>query len=245
VSDQGAGAFVDDAGGAGTGRLTRLAYQRLRHMLLTHELPPGAVLTEGPLALRLGMSKTPVRYALRALRNEGILTIGPRRQMQVRDFSAVQRQELDQIRSALERLTVTHACRVMTDADLDDLHAIVRRQRRAADAGREEEFINLDEDFHQLIARRSGLTFAPDLLARVRTFVSVVQATGDEGPARLQPPLEEHRRLLGALERRDEPSALSALADHLTRVAARMEDEGAGRNGRAGPDHFPREASPN
>lgn len=226
MSDQEARAFVDDAGGAGTGRLTRLAYHRLRQMLLRHELPAGAVLTEGRLALLLGMSKTPVRYALRALRNEGILTVGPRRQMQVRNLSAAQRQELDQIRSALERMTVSHACRTMTDGDLDDLHAIVRRQRRAADAGREEEFIRLDEEFHQVIARRSGLTFAPDLLARVRTFVSLIQVTGDRRTARLQPPLEEHRRLLGALEARDEAGALAALADHLALVAARTEEEG-------------------
>lgn len=224
--------LVDDAGGAGTGRLTQLAYRRLRHMLLTHELPAGAVLTEGPLALRLGMSKTPVRYALRALRNEGMLTVGPRRQMRVRSFPAAQRQELDQIRSALERLTVGHACRSMSDADLDHLHAIVRRQRRAADAGREEEFIRLDDEFHQAIARRSGLTFAPDLLARVRTFVSLMQVTGDHRTARLQAPLEEHRRLLGALEARDEPGALAALADHLAQVAARIEEAtGPGREG--------------
>ena len=222
---------VDDAGGAGTGRLTRLAYHRLRQMLLTHELPAGAVLTEGPLALRLGMSKTPVRYALRALRNEGILTVGPRRQMQVRDFSPAQRQELDQIRSVLEHLTVSHACRAMTDGDLDDLHAILRRQGRAADAGSEEDFIRLDDEFHAMIARRSGLSFAPDLLSRVRTFVSLMQVTGDQRTARLQPPLEEHRQLLGALEARDEAGALAALGRHLARVAVRMEEQEAAAGG--------------
>src|SRR5437764_10500574 len=68
---------------AGAGRLTASAYEYVRSAILCHDYPPGTVLTEGTLATQLGVSKTPVRHALRALHQEGLLELGPRRQMLV------------------------------------------------------------------------------------------------------------------------------------------------------------------
>ncbi|MFZ0215461.1 MAG: GntR family transcriptional regulator [Candidatus Dormiibacterota bacterium] len=210
------------AANAGAGRLTQLTYHRVREMLLSGRLAPGSVLTEGRLAGELGVSKTPIRHALRALHQEGLLTAGPRRQMRVRAFSAAQRFELDQVRIALERLTVRAACRSMSNDDLDELHTNLRRQRRAVVEGREDDFIRLDEELHLLIAQRSGLTFAPDLLGRVRGLVSLLQITIGQEAGDLTPALEEHRAIVDALENRDVASALAALERHLGRVGARV-----------------------
>lgn len=226
----------EDGVSAGTGRLTQQTYQRLRTLVLGGGLPPGTVLTEGRIAEQLGVSKTPVRQALRALHHEGLLTTGPRRQLQVRGFSAAQRHELDEIRSALERLTLSHACRTMSADEVDDLHTLLRRQRRAVDAGRKDDFIRLDEEFHMTIARHSGLAFAPDLLARVRGLASLVQITSGRMDGDLRPALREHVAILDALEARDEPAALQAMAHHLDKVVARVEASQDGSEEDAG-DH--------
>src|ERR1700682_2794906 len=100
---------------AGSGRLAKQAYQHLRREILRRKLEAGAILTEGSIAESLGMSKTPVRQALYALLQEGLLEAGPRRQMVVRNLSPVQRAELVAVREALERVAVIHACQNMND----------------------------------------------------------------------------------------------------------------------------------
>src|SRR6202022_1039478 len=89
---------------AGSGRLAKQAYQHLRREILRQKLEAGTILTEGSVAESLGMSKTPVRHALYALLQEGLLEAGPRRQMVVRNLSPVQRAELVAVREALERV---------------------------------------------------------------------------------------------------------------------------------------------
>lgn len=207
----------------GAGRLNQLTYARLRTLLLSGGLPPGTVLTEGPLAEQLGVSKTPVRHALRALHQEGLLISGPRRRLQVRGFSAQERHELDEIRGALERLTLGHACREMSPDDLDHLHTLLRRQRRAVEARRLDDFIRLDEEFHLALAQYSGLSFAPDLLLRVRGLVSLIQVSAGRVDGDLGPALREHVAIVEALEARDKDAAVTAMTRHLRLVEARVE----------------------
>jgi DNA-binding GntR family transcriptional regulator len=200
---------------AGSGRLTTLAYERVRSEILGRRLTAGTILTEGKLAALLGMSKTPVRHALRALHQEGLLEEGPRRQMVVRALPAAHRDELVQVREALERIAVSNACRHMSVDDLDHLRTLLRRQRRAAEAGRIDEFIDLDEQMHLWIASRAGLRLVPELLSQLRGFVSLMQLNARRDPGHLMRVLEEHERLANLIEARDEPGSLAALSDHL------------------------------
>src|SRR5579864_8163489 len=103
---------------AGGGRLTSRAYECVRTEILRRVYPPGTVLTEAALATRFGMSKTPIRHALRALHQEGLLELGPRRQMVVCRVAAAQHQELLEVREVLEQVALMHACRNMSDEDL-------------------------------------------------------------------------------------------------------------------------------
>ena len=98
------------------------------------------------------MSKTPIRHALLALQQEGLLELGPRRQLLVCGLPSARRTELREVREALEGLAMSYACREISDDDLDHLRTLLRRQRRAAEAGREDEFIELDEELHLTLA---------------------------------------------------------------------------------------------
>lgn len=173
------------------------------------------MLSESKLAAELKMSKTPIRSALRALHLESLLEGGPRNTMVVCGFPAEQRHELLQVREALERLAVSHACRTMSVDDFDHLSTILRRQQRAADAGLQEEFVRLDEDMHLMIAERSGLQFVPKLLSQLRGFVSLMQLNTRRDPGYLTRVVDEHHRIVDALESRDEAATLDALAVHL------------------------------
>lgn len=199
----------------GGGRLTTHAYEHIRAQVLRGEVAAGTVLNEGKLATGLGLSKTPVRQALRALLLEGLLEVGPRRQMVVRGFSADYRQELLEIRESLERLAVSHACRSMDVDTIDHLRILVRRQRRAADAGDEEGFISLDEELHLGIAAGSDLRVVPRFLSQLRGFVRLMRLGSTRYQGHLYKVIEEHEAIVDALERRDEAAALEALSTHL------------------------------
>jgi DNA-binding GntR family transcriptional regulator len=200
---------------AGSGRLAKSAYQQVRREILRQRLEAGTVLNEGAIAKSLGMSKTPVRHALYALRQEGLLEAGPRRQLVVRNLSPVQRAELVAVREALERVAVSHACQHMNDDDFDHLRTLLRRQRRFAEAGEHDDFVDCDEEMHIAISARSGLQLVPQFLNELRGFVRLMQMRARRDPGHLFQVLEEHVRLVDAIEQRDEEGALAALAHHL------------------------------
>lgn len=200
---------------AGSGRLAALAYEHLRGEILRQRLRAGTVINEGSIADSLGMSKTPVRHALHALRHEGLLEAGPRRQLVVRSLSPDQLAELVAVREALERISVASACQNMGDDDFDHLRTLLRRQRRFAEAGQEDDFVDCDEEMHIAIATRSGLHLVPQFLNQLRGFVRLMQMTARRDPGHRFQVVEEHVRLVDAIEARDQEQALAALAHHL------------------------------
>ena len=204
-----------EAPGARRRSLTDQAYDHVRSAILHGELPAGTVLAEATIAEELGISKTPMRQALQLLRTEGLLEVGPRRQLVVRGLSAAHRNEVLRIREALEEIAVETACRVITLEQIDQLQLTLLRQKRAADAHNEEDFLVLDEQFHILIARSANLPIVAQLLERMRGFARLMRLGRSQPPDHLQDILAEHTRIVEALEQRDVTAALRALHDHL------------------------------
>jgi DNA-binding GntR family transcriptional regulator len=201
----------------GRGRLTEVAYKHLRDGIMRGELPTGSVLAETEIARRLGSSRTPVRHALGLLLQEGLLEVGSRRQVIVRGFTPEHRAEILLLREALESVSVRRACEVMTLEDVDYLRLLLIRQRRAAREGRNEDFLDLDEEFHLRIGEAAQLPLLHGFLSQLRGFVRVARIGLVRSPAVLAQVVEEHERLVDALERRDVETALVVLAEHLHR----------------------------
>ena len=212
--------------------LTDQAYDHVRASILQGELPVGAVLAEATIAEELGISKTPVRQALQLLRTEGLLEVGPRRQLVVRGFSVAHRNEILQIREALEKIAVETACREMSLEDIDMLRLILIRQRRAADARDEEAFLELDEEFHILIATGANLPIVARLLEQMRGFARLMRLGRSQPPEHLQDIIPEHAQIVDALESRDGEAALAALQAHLHHWDYLLEPHHAGETGR-------------
>jgi GntR family transcriptional regulator, rspAB operon transcriptional repressor len=202
---------------SGRGRLTEHAYAYVRDGILRGTLPVGSVLAEEEIAASLGTSRTPVRQALGLLLQEGLVEVGARRQLIVRGFTDEHRGELLVLREALEGIAVKRACEVMEIDDIDYLRLLLIRQRRAAEEGREDDFIDLDEEFHLKIVEGARLPILYRLLGQLRGFVRVVRLGSARPPAILAQVVAEHEEIVDALERRDAPTALAALRDHLYR----------------------------
>ena len=191
------------------------AYDHLRKAILSGELPPGTIIAETKVANDLGVSKTPVRQALQLLRTEGLLEVGPRRQLVVRGFDAAHRNEVLRIREALEEIAVETACRVISIDDIDLLRLLLLKQGRAAEAYNEHDFLMLDEEFHIQIAQSANLPTVARLLEQMRGFARIMRLGKTQPPEHLRDILAEHTTLLDAIEQRDETAAHAALHTHL------------------------------
>jgi DNA-binding GntR family transcriptional regulator len=195
--------------------LNRKAYDYLRQAILSGDLPVGTIVAETRVAENLGISKTPVRQALQLLRTEGLLEVGPRRQLVVRGFNAAHRNEVLRIREALEEIAVETACREMSLDDIDVLRLLLLRQGRAANAYNEKDFLVLDEEFHVLIAQKANLPIVARLLEQMRGFARIMRLGKTQPPNHLRDILAEHTRIVDAIEQRDEAAARAALHEHL------------------------------
>lgn len=201
----------------GRGRLTDRAYQYVREGIMRGSLPTGSVLAETEIARAVGSSRTPVRHALNQLLREGLLEVGPRRQLIVRGFTDEHRAEILLLREALEGVAVVRACEVMSLEDVDYLRLLLIRQRRAARAALHEQFLDLDEEFHLGIVAGARLPILHSLLSQLRGFVRVARIGVTRPPSVLAQVVDEHESIVDALERRDPVAARSALIDHLHR----------------------------
>lgn len=197
--------------------LAERTYEDVRSGIIRGHFPAGSVLAEATLAQGLGVSKTPVRHALERLKQEGFLTPGPRRQLIVSEISAERRAEILEVREALERIAVRRACAVRTLDDIDYLRLLLIRQRRAADAHAEDEFIDLDEAFHLGIAAAAHLSMVERMLGNLRGFVRVIRLGTDRSRDHLDQVLAEHAAIADAIERQDPEEAVAALEAHLDR----------------------------
>lgn len=200
---------------SGRGRLTERAYNHVRAGILAGRLPVGSVLAENEIAAELGHSRTPVRQALGLLMQDGLVEVGSRRQLVVRGFAGDHRREMLELREALESIALTHACEAMAIEDVDRLRLLLFRQRRAAAEQREDDFIELDEEFHLGIAAGARLPIVSRFLGQLRGFVRVMRLGSVREPDHLTAVVGEHEAILDAIEQRDADAAVAALMEHL------------------------------
>ena len=156
-----------------------------------------------------------MRQALGLLLQEGFVEVGSRRQVVVRGFTPEHKAEILMLREALEGVAVRRACEVMQLEDVDQLHVLLRRMRRAAEDGREEDFLDLDEEFHLEIAEGAQLPILYSLLSQLRGFIRVARLGSRRPPGVLKQVVAEHEEIVDALEHRDAETALGALVEHL------------------------------
>jgi len=130
------------------------AYYAIRELIVTLELPPGSVVREPELTEQLGIGRTPVREALRRLAQERLIEVFPRRGMFVTKVDVRDLARLCEVRAALEPEAARLAAERATQADLDELQALLdelegprRREPRA--------LIDLDERIHRAVYQAS------------------------------------------------------------------------------------------
>lgn len=206
----------------------------LRSGILSGEIPPGTRLLEIPLATELGVSRGPVREALRQLEQEGLVEFFPHRGAIVVGVGESEIETIYAIRALLEERAFAKACRVIDDTELDALAATVELMIEASEAGDGVAVAEHDMHFHGRVVELSGFSYLRRLWTSIDGVVRLRAARDAERPevadtasARewLSGPSIEHRDLVAALRTRRPQTAAKAARAHITRAAGRLHDE--------------------
>ncbi len=135
--------------------LREIVFEYLRNSILSGELEPGERLMELQLAQQLGVSRTPVREAIRKLELEGLVEMIPRKGAYVADVSIKDILDILEVRMFLEGLAAYFAAERMTEEEIEELKEISRKFENEIVTMDKEEMIELDNKFHDMIIRGS------------------------------------------------------------------------------------------
>ncbi|MGI6551930.1 MAG: GntR family transcriptional regulator [Bacillota bacterium] len=195
--------------------LREIVFEALREAIIHGTLPPGERLMEVQLAEELGVSRTPVREAIRKLELEGFVVMVPRKGAYVADISIKDITEVFEIRAALESLAAGLACERITDEELEELQKLVVRVFKTAKDNDIKTLIEVDAEFHDKIYRASRnsrlIQIVSNLLEQIQRFRTATLAS----PGRIKDTLQEHKQIVDAIAERNVALAQQRAQEHI------------------------------
>ncbi|MBU3539279.1 GntR family transcriptional regulator [Polynucleobacter sp. UK-Gri1-W3] len=188
---------------------------RLREQIFSKQLAPGSWLDEQSLAVQFGISRTPMREAIKVLASEGLVTIKMRRGAYVTEVARKDLEQIFTILSLLEGQAAKEASIKATEGELNLLDHLHHRLEKAAADRDIEQFFEINGKFHELIQEIAGNRWMNGVIADLRKVLKLHRRESLTSTGRLQNSLVEHREILRALLKRDEQAAESAMRKHL------------------------------
>ena len=191
--------------------------ERLREQIFSHELAPGSWLDEQSLAIAFGISRTPMREAIKVLASEGLVKSKMNKGSYVTE---VDRRDLEQIFTVLSLLEGQAAKETAINAteaqltQLDDLHHRLEKAAADRDIG---QFFEFNVKFHELIQEIAGNKWMNGVIDDLRKVLKLQRRDSLSRGDRLLSSLLEHREILQAILKRDPVAAELAMRNHLAR----------------------------
>lgn len=195
-------------------------YRGLKDLIIGGELPPGSRLVELDLAARFGVSRTPVREALKRIAAEHLVEADAMRGLVVRTPEAAEVEEVYLVREVLDGLAVRLATERVTSDELARLRLINETMREGIRAGHTDVIVNANIAFHDAIYRIAGNQTLARHGRELRNFVRRFSSEAFVSPTRVDAVLRDHQRVLEAMERRDPVAAERAASEHLRTARA-------------------------
>jgi DNA-binding GntR family transcriptional regulator len=198
----------------------RNVYEHLRQEILMGVLVAGATLLQEEIAARLGVSRIPVRDAIRHLINDGLVSIEANRRAVVTALQESDLIELFEIRAALESLAARHAAPNLTDADIGQLEFLARRMEESNTSN--EVWLPVHREFHDILYGRCNMPRLMKEIMRlwynvepyVRVFIML------HGTAELDS--SSHRSLMQDIKSRDPDRVEDAIREHVIQASAKI-----------------------
>lgn len=195
---------------------------RLRDMIIEGRLEPGTRLHEGQLGEQLGVSRTPLREAIKYLASEGLVELVPSRGAVVKRFTAKDVQDMLTVLRSLEELAGNLACQFATDADIAGVRAMHDRMVQKYRAGDRLEYYKLNQDIHTAIVALSDNASLAEIHSMLQMRLKRIRFVGHEGPEKWAAAVAEHEEMIVALETRNRQALSEVLGRHLSNAWERV-----------------------
>ena len=201
-------------------------FNKLREDILSGVYHENDELKENTIGLELGVSRTPVREALRQLELEGLVTIVPNKGAYVTGITSKDMHDIYMIRSYLEGLCAKWACEHITDAQIEALDEILYLSDFHARRSHHDQLVDLDNKFHDMIYKASGSKILDHVLSDFHHYVERVRKITLSMPGRAAKSSEEHAAILDAIRKRDGELAEALAHEHIMNTIKNISEQG-------------------
>ena len=195
--------------------LRELVFEALREAIISGRLQPGERLMESQLAQDLGVSRTPVREAIRKLELEGFVVMIPRKGAYVADISLKDIADVFEIRSALEGLAAELAAERATDEEIEQLERQLVEYAECIERQDVARLVEIDTKFHETLYTASRNERLSQMLSLLREQIQRFRTRTLALPDRMRLALEEHRAVVEAVASRDPEAARRLAQEHI------------------------------
>lgn len=195
--------------------LRDVVFNTLRQAILTGELKPGERLMEIHLANRLGVSRTPIREAIRKLELEGLVTMIPRRGAEVAQITEKSMNDVLEVRRALDTLCVELACDRITDEDLENLRKACSGFEQAVKTKDIRKIAQADVALHDIIVQATGNQRLMQLMNNLSEQMYRYRFEYIKDFTQHERLIEEHRAIYESIRNKDKETASKASGEHI------------------------------
>ncbi len=195
--------------------LRELVYEELRMLIMTGQIKPGTRMMEIDLADSMGVSRTPVREAIRQLEKDNFVKIEPRKGAYVSDISPVDLENMLIVREPLEGLATFLAAKNMSDKEIDKIKKVNTEYEAALKSGDKEKLIQSDTLFHNLITQGSKNPYLINILLNLQEQVLRFRYVYFKSIKRAADVVDEHRLILDSLAARNAEEARRYSVSHI------------------------------
>lgn len=195
--------------------LRELVLEAIREAIMNGSLQPRERLMEIQLAEELGVSRTPVREALRKLELEGFIVMVPRKGAYVSDLSLKDIADVFEIRAALEGLAGGLAADRITEDELEEMEHTLVEKANAIQNDDIDKLVEVDTKFHEALYKASRNERLFPIISNLREQIQRFRLNSLSVPGRKQESLEEHRNILEAIQARNVPLARQLAQEHI------------------------------
>lgn len=193
-------------------------YREIKEAILTGKIPTDITFTEGQLGELLNTSRTPVREAVQDLLKDGLVVTVPRKGLQVKTITPIEKEQIQMLRTTIETTVVKKVAEVITEADIQQMKIIYNKQLEARDNNNTLRFLELDHTFHAVPFKVLQYELGQQLLGNLKDMTHLIGLKALKKYGRMDEVLTEHEAIIERLEAKDGEGAAEQMRKHIART---------------------------
>lgn len=198
--------------------LREIVFEELRTLILTGKIEPGTRMMEIELADEMGVSRTPIREAIRKLEEEGLVVIEPRKGAYVSEISVPDIVNILEVRENLDGLTAYFAAQRISEKGKENLIEISKQFDVAVESGDMDEMIKFDSMFHKIIVDETDNSYLVNIMERIQELVLRFRYIYYKDFKRAEEMPNEHKMITNAIINGDADTAREESELHIRKL---------------------------